>query len=141
MPNSLHSLWNSPGQSTGVGSLSLLQGIFPTQGWSPGLPHSRQSLHQLSHRGVCAVVWLMTDPIWFAFFHLKSIRQLAGHLRNSFPLNKMTVITSTRSAWRPGCLDAATGGPRKADSACAPDLRPGRGPSRNDLALGLGSLP
>ena len=30
--------WNSPGQNTGVGSLSLLQGIFPTQGSNPGLP-------------------------------------------------------------------------------------------------------
>ena len=33
--------WNSPGQNTEVGSLFLLQGIFPTQGWKPGLPHSR----------------------------------------------------------------------------------------------------
>ena len=31
--------WNSPGQDTGVGSLSLLQGIVPTQGSNPGLPH------------------------------------------------------------------------------------------------------
>ena len=30
-PRGLYSLWNSPGHSTGVGSLSLLQGIFPTQ--------------------------------------------------------------------------------------------------------------
>ena len=30
--------WNSPGQNTGLGSLSLLQGIFPTQGLNPGLP-------------------------------------------------------------------------------------------------------
>ena len=30
--------WNSPGQNTGVGSCSLLQGIFPTQGSNPGLP-------------------------------------------------------------------------------------------------------
>ena len=29
-PHGLHSPWNSPGQNTGVGSLSLLQGIFPT---------------------------------------------------------------------------------------------------------------
>ena len=28
---------NSPGQNTGVGSLSLLQGVFPTQGLNPGL--------------------------------------------------------------------------------------------------------
>ena len=40
-----------PGQNTGVGSLSLLQGIFPTQGWSPGLPHCRRILHQLSPQG------------------------------------------------------------------------------------------
>ena len=33
----LYSLWNSPGLNTGVGSLSLLQGIFPTQGWNPCL--------------------------------------------------------------------------------------------------------
>ena len=43
--------WNSPGQNTGVGSLSLLQGIFPTQGSNPGLPHCRLILYQLSHKG------------------------------------------------------------------------------------------
>ena len=31
-PWTIYSPWNSPGQKTGVGSLSLLQGIFPTQG-------------------------------------------------------------------------------------------------------------
>ena len=36
-PHGLHSGWNSPGQNSGVGSLSLLQGIFPTQGSKPGL--------------------------------------------------------------------------------------------------------
>ena len=57
------------GQNTGVGSglvtklrltlmtpwtvacLSLLQGIFPTQGWNPGFPHCRRILYQLSHKG------------------------------------------------------------------------------------------
>ena len=34
-----------------AGSLSLLQGIFPTQGLNPGLPHCRQILYQLSHKG------------------------------------------------------------------------------------------
>ena len=37
-PHGLYSPWNSLGQNTGVGSLSLLQGIFPTQGLNPGLP-------------------------------------------------------------------------------------------------------
>ena len=50
-PHGLYSPWNSPGQNTGVGSLSLLQGIFPTHGLNPGLPHCRQILYQLSHKG------------------------------------------------------------------------------------------
>ena len=50
-PHGLYSPWSSPGQNTGVGSLSLLQGIFPTQGSNPGLPHCRQILHLLSHKG------------------------------------------------------------------------------------------
>ena len=41
-PHGLYSPWNSLSQNTGVGSLSLLQGIFPTQGMNPGLPHCRQ---------------------------------------------------------------------------------------------------
>ena len=40
-----------PGQNTGMGSHSLLQGIFPAQGWNPGLPHCRWILYQLSHQG------------------------------------------------------------------------------------------
>ena len=32
--------WNSPGQNTGVGSLSLLQGMFPTQGSNPQVSHT-----------------------------------------------------------------------------------------------------
>ena len=50
-PHGLYIPWNSPGQNTGVGSLSLLQRIFPTQGWNPGLQHCRRILHQLSHKG------------------------------------------------------------------------------------------
>ena len=50
-PHGLYSPWNSLGQNTGVGSLSLLQGIFPTQGSNLGLPHCRQILYQPSHKG------------------------------------------------------------------------------------------
>ena len=50
-PHGLYSPWNSPSQNTGMGSLSLLQGIFPTKGSNPGLPHCRQILYQLSHKG------------------------------------------------------------------------------------------
>ena len=47
----LHSPCNSPGQNSGVGSCSLLQGIFQTQGSNPRPLHCRQILYQLSHQG------------------------------------------------------------------------------------------
>ena len=53
-PYGLHGLcspWDSLGQNTRVGSLSCLQGIFPTQGSNPGLTHCRQIVYQLSHKG------------------------------------------------------------------------------------------
>ena len=50
-PYGLYSPWNSPGQNTGVGSLSLPQRIFLTQGSNPGLSHCRQILYQQSHKG------------------------------------------------------------------------------------------
>ena len=46
----LYSPWNSPGQNTGVGRLSLLQWIFPTQGSNPGLLNCKWILYQLSHK-------------------------------------------------------------------------------------------
>ena len=51
-PHGLHSPRNPPGQNTGVGSLSLPQGIFSTLGSNSGLPHCRWILDQLSpHKG------------------------------------------------------------------------------------------
>ena len=50
-PHGWYSPWNSPGQNTGMGSLSLLQWMFPTQGSNPGLLHCRRILYQLSHQG------------------------------------------------------------------------------------------
>ena len=49
-PQGLYSPWNSPGQNTGVGSHSLLQGIVPTQRSNQGLLHCRQILYQLSYQ-------------------------------------------------------------------------------------------
>ena len=56
----LCSPWNSLGQNTGVGSLSLLQGILPTQGSNPGLHHCRHILYQLSHKGSPIMVVYIT---------------------------------------------------------------------------------
>ena len=74
-PHGLYSPWNSPGQNTGVGSLPLLQRIFPTQGSNPVLPHCRQILYQLSHKGSSG--WIEThwtsnpgtmSPSWALYF-------------------------------------------------------------------------
>ena len=50
-PHRLYNSRNSSGQNTGVGRLSLLQGIFLTPGSNHGLLHRRQILYCLSHQG------------------------------------------------------------------------------------------
>ena len=42
--------WDFPGKNIGMGSHARLQGVFPTQGSNPGLPHCRQILYGLSHQ-------------------------------------------------------------------------------------------
>ena len=42
---------DSPGKNTGVGCYVLLQGIFPTQGSNPVLPHGKRILYLLGHQG------------------------------------------------------------------------------------------
>ena len=59
-PHGLYSPWDSSGQNIGSGSFSLLHRIFPTQGSNPGLPHCRQILYQLSHKG-SPLVWSLLD--------------------------------------------------------------------------------
>ena len=56
--------------STGVGCHFLLQGIFPTQGSKPGLPHCRQMLYGLSYQGYK----------WIEMKHLVYVRHLAHYL-------------------------------------------------------------
>ena len=41
---------DSPGKNTGVGCHACLQGIFPTQGLNPGLPHCRRILYHLRYK-------------------------------------------------------------------------------------------
>ena len=51
-------------QNTGLGSLSLLQGIFPTQGLNPDLLHSRRILYQLNHKGRPEILELVAYPFF-----------------------------------------------------------------------------
>ena len=76
-PHGLYNPWNSPGQNTVVGSFFLLQGIFPTQGLNPGLPHCRQILYQLSHQeSPWNVSWGWLHP-----FHKKTSQAVASPRR------------------------------------------------------------
>ena len=59
-PHGLYSPWKSPGQNTGVGSCSLLQGIFPTAGIKPRSP--------LFAQGGCPLVTGVRDPSGFLLF-------------------------------------------------------------------------
>ena len=56
-PHGLYSPWNSLGQNSGVGSLFLLQGIFPTQ-------VLRQILYQLSHKGSPRILEWVAYPFF-----------------------------------------------------------------------------
>ena len=79
-PHGLYSPWNCLGQNAGVGSLSLLQGIFSTQGLNPSLPHCRQILYQLSLKGspgpmvtLCLTFRCWTFPRWLHYFISSSL--------------------------------------------------------------------
>ena len=49
--------WAFPSsKNTVVDGCSLLQGIFPTQEWNPGLPYCRQILYSLSHQGSLYII-------------------------------------------------------------------------------------
>ena len=86
--------WNSPGQNTGVGSLSLLQGIFPTQGSNPGLPHYGQILYQLSHRGIPTILE------WVAF--LFSSRSSPPRNRTALQVDSLPTELSGKPSLPPG---------------------------------------
>ena len=64
-PHGLHSAWNSPGQNTGVGGLSVLQLNFPTQGSNRCLLSCRRILYQLSRQGrpSCVQQYVRVSPI------------------------------------------------------------------------------
>ena len=90
-PHGLYSPWNSPCQNTGVGSLSLLQGIFQTQGPNPDLPHCRCIVYQLGHQfssvHLLQRVWLFANP-WTA------ARQASLSITNSRSSLRLTSIAS-----------------------------------------------
>ena len=74
-PHGLYSQWHSPAQNTGLGSLSLLQGIFPKQGLNPDLPHCRQILYQLSNKGTPRILEWTAYPFSQGIFPTQELNQ------------------------------------------------------------------
>ena len=73
--------WNSPGQTTGVHSLSLLQGVFPTQRSNPGLSHCRRILCQLSHKNHS----LKVDKVSTGPLCIRDTQAPSAETSNTFP--------------------------------------------------------
>ena len=98
----------SPGKNPGVGSLSLLQRIFPTQGSNPSLLHCRRILYQLNHQASRAAPSLST-----------AVTELAGGCERTPAGQRLAVSFSENGGWRgspvptgswsrgrPGCLES-----------------------------------
>ena len=75
-----HGLY-SPRNSLGVGSLSLLQGIFPTQELNPDLPHCRRIIYQLSHKGSPRILEWVAYPFFSRSFWPRKQTQGLLHYR------------------------------------------------------------
>ena len=93
-PHGLYSPWNSPGQNTGVGSLSLLQGIFPTQALDPGLPHCRRILYQSTHQGSPKILEWVTYPFSRGSSQHRSLPWISGGFFTSWATHLTSVNKS-----------------------------------------------
>ena len=98
----LYSPWNSPGQNTGVGSCSLLHGIFPAQRSTPGLPHCRWILYQLSHKGSLRILEWVAYPFSTGSSHPRNqtgISWIVGRFFTNWSIMEAWKWKSLRSFW------------------------------------------
>ena len=89
----IYSPWSSPVQNTGVGSRSLLQEIFPTQGLNPGLLHCGWILYQLSHQGSPRILE------WVAYPFSRGSSWPRNRTRVSCMAGKLFTIWATREVF------------------------------------------
>ena len=109
-PHGLYNPWNSPGQNTGVGSHSFLQGIFPNQGSNPGLPYCRWILYQLSHQGNPRILEWITYPFSSRSFQPRNqtgVSCIAGRFFTNWALREAHkglrhILIILRNYTRPG---------------------------------------
>ena len=108
----LYSPWNSPGQNIGVGSHSLLQGIFPTQESNPGFPHCRQILYQLSHKGSPRILEWVAYPFSRGSSQPKNwtgISCIAGRLFYQLSSQGRHLVHAKRSCYKCPHLESILG--------------------------------
>ena len=98
---------DSPGKNTGVGCHALLQGIFPTQGSNPGLPHCMWILYHLSHQGSSLILTYYTHSeegriieyccYWKGcrVIYLKTLNRAGNLFKNFFLISFFKKILST----------------------------------------------
>ena len=117
-PHGLYSPWNSPGQNTGVGSLSLLQGIFPTQESNPGLPPCRRILYQLSHKRIPRILEWVASPFSSGFSQLRNwtgVSCITGRFFTNWATGKLPhpqspmFFSSSSHTQHPSCLPDSPG--------------------------------
>ena len=103
--NPMNCNWNSLGKNTGVGSHSLLQGIFPTQGSNSCLLHCRHILYSLSHQGsLCTYISTYISEYIYIYTHIYTHTQIyvcikiKGYNRDT---KSLVIHYSNKSEWIP----------------------------------------
>ena len=105
---------DSPGNNTGDSCHALLQGIFPTQGSNPGLPHCRQIICLLSHQG-SPIIFSVNKPLLLVRKTLLTVRLWALKRRVQFKVGqclKQQPVGNNLYSWTsitvPGSLTTST---------------------------------
>ena len=101
-PHGLYSPWNSPGQNTGVGSLSLLQGIFSTQGSNTGLLHCRWILYHLTIREAQEILKWVAYPFSSGYSWPRNrlrVFCIAGWFFTNWAIREATVKWQKKKSW------------------------------------------
>ena len=89
-------------QNTGVGRLSLLQGIFPTQGLNKHFPHCRRIVYHLSHKGSPRIMEWVACPFSSGSSRLRNrngVSWVAGRLFTNWAIREALKNSETELKW------------------------------------------
>ena len=84
-------------KNTGVGSLSLLRGIFPTQESNWGLLHCRRTLYQLSNEEAHIYLKLILSWKWGQNFRKQSFPSYVGLISTDIAIWLLKLVVSNCS--------------------------------------------